>query len=65
MSDDTTMYAQARDRVDASDLLRPYRSIILDTNWSEPEHWPWVVNADEAQILSWAKQIADNLPDAA
>ena len=54
-------YADAELRVDGSDLLKPYRSILLD-DWPEGEsHYVWVAEADESELWIWAREIAENL----
>ena len=54
-------YEAAELRVDGSDLLKPYRSNLLD-DWPEGgSHYVWVAEADESDLLYWARDIADHV----
>lgn len=54
-------YKDAESRVDGSELLSRYKKIFLD-DWPEgEEHLKWVAEADESELLSWARCIARNL----
>jgi hypothetical protein len=54
-------YAAAELRVDGNDLLKPYRSILLG-DWAEGEsHYLWVAEADESDLLYWARNIAKHV----
>jgi hypothetical protein len=54
-------YDAAKLRVDGNDLLKPYRSILLD-DWPEGEsHYLWVAEADESEIWIWARDIASHI----
>ena len=58
---DMSNYEAAELRVDSNDLLKPYRSILLD-DWPEGEsHYVWVAEADESELWIWAREIAENL----
>ena len=61
MGVDMSNYEAAKVRVDSNDLLKPYRSILLD-DWPEGEsHWLWVAEADESELWIWASDIASHI----
>ena len=48
------MYEQAKNKVENSATLSLYSEFIL-ADWPEGEdHWQWVVDSDEDEILEWA-----------
>lgn len=54
---ETTLYRQARERVDEDEQLSNYRDTIL-ADWTEgDEHLTWVVTATTQEILDWAQAI--------
>jgi hypothetical protein len=54
-------YDEAELRVDGSDALKPYRAFFLG-DWAEGEsHYAWVAEADESDLLYWARNIADHV----
>jgi hypothetical protein len=47
------LYEKAMNRVMRSSFLLPHADFIL-ADWPEgEEHWRWVINASEDEILSW------------
>lgn len=51
------LYDQARERVENSLALVEYADIIL-YDWPEgDEHWQWVIDTEEGEILSWAQHL--------
>lgn len=59
-----TEYEIARERVENDLGLMEYIDVILDTSWGEADHWRWVADADRAELLSWAREIARNSEEA-
>lgn len=48
-----TLFELAKSKVEASDALRKFADKIL-ADWREgDEHWRWVLEASEDQILAW------------
>jgi hypothetical protein len=57
------LYRKAKERVDSTPELEPYRADIL-YDWPEgEEHWQWVVNADVQEIVTWAEQFNVSPPN--
>lgn len=52
----STLYQQAKARVETSEALAPHAEFIL-ADWDEgEEHLQWVLDATEAEILDWVEQ---------
>lgn len=50
-----SLYEQARNKVESSKALSEQEDFIL-ADWPEgDEHWIWVIETDEDEILDWAK----------
>jgi hypothetical protein len=55
------LYTNALDRVERSDVLKPYKDIIMH-DWSEgDDHLRWVIEEDEKDIEYWAKCIRNSM----
>lgn len=55
-----SLYTQAKFRVDHSDILAPHSDFIL-ADWPEGnEHWRWVLEASEEEILNWVEAGSHN-----
>lgn len=51
----TNLYERAARRVRDSKKLSPHAAFIL-SDWNEgDEHWNWVINAREDEILDWVE----------
>lgn len=45
----------AEARVHGNDALYEYRDLLLDDHGMGDEHFEWVANADESEIISWCE----------
>lgn len=55
MSTKQTLREQAKTRVENSEKLSEHRDTIM-YDWNEgDEHWAWVINATEDEIIDWAE----------
>jgi hypothetical protein len=50
----------AMERIESSDLLKPYADIIMDDWPSDDTDWQWVATAPEMEIIQWADDIRDS-----
>ncbi|MBN1889451.1 MAG: hypothetical protein JW850_15765 [Thermoflexales bacterium] len=52
-----TIFDQAKERVENSPELQPYRHVVL-YDWPEgAEHYKWVASAPASEIISWAQVV--------
>ena len=49
------LYREARSRVEADEQMAHYAETILADYPEGDDHWLWVINADRAEVLEWAK----------
>jgi hypothetical protein len=50
-----SLFEKAKEKVMASKILRKFAQFIL-ADWAEgDEHWRWVIDADENEIVDWAE----------
>ncbi len=53
------LYEQALKKVSNSRHLNAHALTILDSWWSGPQQWPWVLAAPEGEILDWVAAVED------
>lgn len=51
----------ARDRVDRSDALTPWRHDLIEYDWFDPDHAKWVATAAERELIEWARAVNGKL----